>query len=79
MSALATKSDCYLVLGMNEFGKGWINGTYRYDFDNDVNGNMFEIEDLEDITIYAIEIYTFRDEYQEDETAQIWTKNAAHN
>ena len=59
---------------MNEFGDGWTDGDYRYDFDTEVNGNMFEIQAVSDITIYAFEIYTFRDGWQEDEKAQIWTK-----
>jgi len=72
-------SDCNVVgLGVNEFGDGWIDGKYRYDFDTEVNGNMFEIEAVADITIYAFEIYTFRDEYQEDEKAQVWTKKGSY-
>ena len=39
---------------------------------------MFEIEALTDITIKAFEIYTFRDEYQENEKAQVWTKKGTY-
>jgi hypothetical protein len=67
-----------LLLGVNEFGEDHIDGKYRYDFDTEVNGNMFDIEALADITIYAFEIYTFRDEYQENERAQIWTKKGSY-
>ncbi len=49
-----------LFLGVNEFGEDHIDGKYRFDFDIEVNGNMFDIEALADITIYAFEIYTFQ-------------------
>jgi len=35
---------------------------------------MFDIEADHDVTISGFEIYTFRDEYQETEKAEIWTR-----
>ena len=75
---LSPVNKSYGTSGVNEFGDGWTDEKYRYDFDTEVNGNMFEIEAVSNITITAFEIYTFRDEYQEDEKAQVWTKKGSY-
>ena len=67
--------DCKIIgLGINEFGEGWINGYYRYKFDTKVSGNMFDVIADEDLTIEGFEIYTFRDEYQDDQRVEIYTR-----
>jgi len=71
--------DCNILgLGVNEFGKGWMDGAYRYKFDTAVHGNMFDVVAEQDITINAFEIYTFRDDYQETETVEIWTRKGSY-
>lgn len=71
--------DCNILgLGVNEFGKGWMNGAYNYKFNNTVHGNMFDVVAEQDITINAFEIYTFRDDYQNTELVEIWTRKGSY-
>ena len=72
-------TSCKIIgLGVNEFGPDWIKGVYRYNFNTTVHGNMFDIVATEDITLQGFEIYTFRDEYQNNEEVQIWTKRGTY-